>query len=79
MAQTLVQVLKQCGDDLTRENVMKQAANLKNLELGMLLPGIKINTSPTDFYPIEQMQIQRFTGERWEALGPVMSGEIAGN
>jgi len=79
VAQTLVQALKQCGDDLTRENVMKQASNLKNLELGMLLPGIMINTSPSDFYPIEQMQIQRFTGERWEALGPVMSGEIAGN
>jgi len=79
VAQTLVQVLKQCGDNLTRENVMKQAANLKNIELGMLLPGIKINTSATDFYPIKQMQIQRFTGERWESLGPVMNGEVRGN
>jgi branched-chain amino acid transport system substrate-binding protein len=78
-AQTLVQVLKQCGDNLTRENVMKQAANLKNLELGMLLPGIKINTSPTDFYPIKQMQMQRFTGDRWELIGPVMSGDIGGS
>jgi branched-chain amino acid transport system substrate-binding protein len=74
VAQTLVQVLKQCGDNLTRENVMKQAASLKDLEFGMLLPGIKINTSATDFYPIEQMQMQRFTGERWELIGPVMSG-----
>ncbi|MBI1773737.1 MAG: ABC transporter substrate-binding protein [Proteobacteria bacterium] len=76
VAQTLVQVLKQSGDTLTRENVMKQAASLKNLELGMLLPGIKINTAPTDFYPIKQMQMQRFNGERWELFGPVMSGDI---
>ena len=71
-------MLKQCGDDLTRENVMKQAANLKDLEIGVLLPGIKINTSPTDFYPIEQMQMQRFNGERWESIGDVMSGEVGG-
>jgi branched-chain amino acid transport system substrate-binding protein len=74
VAQTLVQVLKQCGDNLTRENVMKQAANLKDLELEMLLPGIKVNTSPTDFYPIEQMQLMRFNGQRWELFGPVLSG-----
>jgi branched-chain amino acid transport system substrate-binding protein len=74
VAQTLVQVLKQCGDDLTRANVMKQAASLKDFEVGMLLPGIKINTSATDFYPIQQMQMLRFTGERWELIGPVMSG-----
>ena len=79
VAQTLVQVLKQCGDNLTRENVMKQAANLKDFELEMLLPGIKINTSPTDFYPIEQMQMQRFNGERWEPIGPVLSGDLGGN
>jgi len=78
VAQTLVQVLKQCGDDLTRANVMKQAASLSNLELGMLLPGIKINTSATDFYPIEQMQMQRFNGERWEPIGPVLSAQIGG-
>ena len=78
VAQGLVQVLKQCGDDLTRENVMKQAASLSNLELGMLLPGIKINTSATDFYPIEQMQMQRFNGERWEPIGPVLSAQIGG-
>jgi branched-chain amino acid transport system substrate-binding protein len=78
VGQTLVQVLKQCGDNLTRENVMKQAANLKDLQLPLLLPGIKINTSPTDFFPIEQMQIQRFTGERWEAVGPVLDGALGG-
>jgi branched-chain amino acid transport system substrate-binding protein len=76
VAQSLVQVLKQCGDNLTRENVMKQAASLKDLKLGMLLPGIAINTSPTDFYPIKQLQMERFNGERWELFGPVMSGDI---
>jgi branched-chain amino acid transport system substrate-binding protein len=76
VAQTLVQVLKQCGDNLTRENVMKQAANLKNLEIGMLLPGIKVNTGPNDFFPIKQMQMMRFKGESWELFGPVMSGDI---
>jgi branched-chain amino acid transport system substrate-binding protein len=74
VAQTLVQVLKQCGDDLTRENIMKQAANLKGVRLGMLLPGIVINTSATDFAPIEQMQMMRFVGERWEPFGAVLSG-----
>ncbi len=77
-AQTLEQVLKQCGDNLTRANVMKQAANLKNLEIGVMLPGIKINTGPHDFFPIEQMQLARFNGERWELFGQVMSGEVAG-
>jgi len=74
VAQTLHQTLKQAGDDLTRANVMKQAASLKGLKLPMLLPGIEINTSATDFYPIEQMQMQKFTGERWELFGPVISG-----
>jgi branched-chain amino acid transport system substrate-binding protein len=73
-AQTFVQVLKQSGDDLTRENVMMQAANLKNFQLGMLLPGITINTSPTDFAPIKQMQMEKFSGEKWELFGPVFSG-----
>jgi branched-chain amino acid transport system substrate-binding protein len=75
-AQTMVQVLKQCGDELTRENVMKQAVNLKDLELGMLLPGIKINTSPTDYFPVEQMQMSRFNGDHGELFGPVIGGEI---
>jgi branched-chain amino acid transport system substrate-binding protein len=76
VAQSLVQVLKQAGNELTRANVMKQAANLKNLELGMLLPGVRINTSPTDFFPIEQMQMAQFKGESFELFGPVISGEI---
>ena len=74
-AQTMIQVLKQCGDDLTRENVMKQAANLKNLELPMLLPGIKINTSPTDYFLIQQMQMIRFDGTRWMPIGGVLGIE----
>jgi branched-chain amino acid transport system substrate-binding protein len=78
-AETLVQALKQCGDDLTRANVMKQAANIRNLELGMLLPGIKVNTAPDDYYPLEQLQMMRFSGERWELFGPVMSGEVGGS
>jgi branched-chain amino acid transport system substrate-binding protein len=73
-AQTFVQTVKQCGDDLTRQNVMKQAANLKDLQLGMLLPGITINTSPSDFAPIKQMQMEKFTGDRWELFGPVLTG-----
>jgi branched-chain amino acid transport system substrate-binding protein len=76
VAQTLVQVLKQSGDNLTRENVMKQAASLKDLSLDMLLPGITINTSPTDFYPIEQNQMMKFDGTKWETFGPILSGEI---
>jgi branched-chain amino acid transport system substrate-binding protein len=78
VAQTLVQVLKQCGDDLTRENVMKQAANLKDFRTEVLLPGIKINTSPSDFAPIGQLQLMRFKGERWELFGDVISGEAGG-
>jgi branched-chain amino acid transport system substrate-binding protein len=69
VSQTMVQVLKQCGNDLSRENIMRQAANLKNLELPLLLPGIKINTSPTDFAPIEQEQLAKFDGERWVTFG----------
>ena len=78
IAQTLVQVLKQCGDNLTRENVMKQAANLKNFRTTNLLPGITINTSPIDFAPIKQVQLRRFEGERWELFGPTLSSEIGG-
>jgi branched-chain amino acid transport system substrate-binding protein len=74
-AQILVQVLKQCGDDLTRENVMKQAASLKNFELGMLLPGITVNTSPTDHAPIEQWQLMRFQGETWQLFGDIIGSE----
>ena len=77
-AETLVQVLKQCGDDLTRENIMRQAADLKDFRTDNLLPGIKINTSPTDFAPIKQMQLRRFKNDRWELFGPVISSEIGG-
>jgi branched-chain amino acid transport system substrate-binding protein len=79
LAQTMVQVLSQCGDDLSRANVMRQAANLKDLELGMLLPGIKINTSPNNYYPVTQMQMSRFNGEYTELFGPVISGAIPGD
>jgi len=73
VAQTLVHVLKQCGNDLSRENIMRKAASIKDLTVPMLLPGIKINTSPTDFAPIEQEQLAKFDGERW-----VLFGEIYG-
>ena len=76
VAQTMVQVLKQCGDDLTRENVMKQAANLKNFASDVMLPGIRINTGPEDFFPIEQMQLMKFNGESWELFGDVITGEV---
>ena len=72
LAQTLVQVLKQCGDDLTRENVMRQATNLRNLELPMLLPGIKIDTSPNDYELIQELQLMRFDGARWVRFGAVV-------
>ena len=68
---TLIQVLKQCGSDLSRENIMKQAANLKNLELPMLLPGIRINTSPENYFPIRQLQLATFNGTSWEAVRPI--------
>jgi branched-chain amino acid transport system substrate-binding protein len=74
VAKGLEQVLRQCGDNLTRENVMKQAANL-DFQIGIYLPGTRIKTSPSDFAPIEQLQMMRFKGESWERFGPVMSGE----
>jgi branched-chain amino acid transport system substrate-binding protein len=70
--QTFVQVLKQCGDDLSRENIMKQAANLHNFRVPMLLPGITINTSPTDFAPVKQIRMGRFDGRRWQLFGPLI-------
>jgi len=66
-------VFKQCGDDLTRENVMKQAANLKNVELPLLLPGIRINTSPADYRVIRQVQLQRFDGKQWVRFGELIA------
>src|SRR5262249_26121322 len=76
IAQTTVQMLQQCGDELTRENVMKQAASLRNFKLPMLLPGIEVNTSATNFGPIKQAQMRRFNGERYVPFGPVLSAEI---
>lgn len=78
VSRTLVQVLKQCGDDLSRENVMKQAANLRNFEPGLLLPGIAINTSPTDFAPLKQLQLMKFKGQTWQLFGDVISGQAGG-
>jgi branched-chain amino acid transport system substrate-binding protein len=78
VAQTLVQVLKQCGDDLTRENIMKQAANVKGFRTEVLLPGITVDTSPTDFAPISQLQLMRFKGEKWELFGDVISADVGG-
>jgi branched-chain amino acid transport system substrate-binding protein len=77
IAQTLEHVLRACGDDLTRENVMKQAASLKDLELSGLLPGIKINTSATDFAPVSQVQLMRFKGETWERFGDIIDGDVS--
>jgi branched-chain amino acid transport system substrate-binding protein len=76
VAQTLVKVLQMCGDDLTRANVMKQAASLKDFTPDTLLPGITINTSATDFAPISQLQMQRFKGTRWERFGDIISGDV---
>jgi branched-chain amino acid transport system substrate-binding protein len=75
VSRTMAQVLKHCGDDLTRDNVMRQAASLKNFEPGLLLPGIAINTSPTDFAPIKQLQLMKFEGQTWKLFGEVISGQ----
>ncbi len=74
-AQLLVHVLKQCGDDLTRENVMRQAASIQNLELPLLLPGIRVNTSKTDYLPVDQIQLIRFDGKRWIRVGELIEGK----
>jgi branched-chain amino acid transport system substrate-binding protein len=72
IAATFVQVLRQCGDDLSRENLMKQANSIRDFELPLLLPGIKLNTSPDDHYPIEQLQLVKFDGKGWQSFGPVL-------
>jgi hypothetical protein len=77
-AQTMVQVLKQCGDDLTRENAMKQAASLKDFTPDTLMPGVKINTGPNDFAPIEQLKMMQFKGEKWDFFGDIISAETNG-
>jgi ABC-type branched-subunit amino acid transport system substrate-binding protein len=78
VSQTLVHVLKQCGDNLTRENIMKQAASIKDFRTEVMLPGIKINTGPDDFAPISQLQLMRFKGERWNLFGDVISADVGG-
>src|SRR3954466_13792432 len=78
VAQGLVHVLKACGDDLTRENIMKQAASIRDLELGGLLPGIKVNTSASDFAPLSQLQLMRFKGDSWERYGDIISADVGG-
>jgi branched-chain amino acid transport system substrate-binding protein len=74
ISQVMVRILEQCGDNLTRENIMKQAENL-DMEVSGLLPGIRVKTGPNDYRPIEQLQMMQFTGEQWELIGPVLSGE----
>jgi branched-chain amino acid transport system substrate-binding protein len=78
VAQGLVHVLKACGDNLTRENIMKQAASINGLELGGLLPGIKVQTSASDFAPISQLQLEKFKGEKWDLFGEIISGDVGG-
>jgi branched-chain amino acid transport system substrate-binding protein len=73
-----VHVLKACGDDLTRENIMKQAASIKDYEPLGLLPGVKVNTSPNDFAPLSQLQLMQFKGEGWERFGDVVSSDVGG-
>jgi ABC-type branched-subunit amino acid transport system substrate-binding protein len=78
VSQTMVKVLQMCGDNLTRENIMKQAANLKDFRTEVLLPGIKINTGPDDFAPISQLQLMKFNGEKWDLFGDVISADVGG-
>jgi branched-chain amino acid transport system substrate-binding protein len=73
LSTALIEVLKRCGDNLTRENVMKIVANM-DFEINTYLPGIRIKTSPTDFYPIEQVQMMKFSGQKWELFGPIIDG-----
>jgi len=75
IAATFVQVLKQCGNELTRENLLLQATSLKGFELPLLLPGIKLNTGSEDHYPIEQLQLVRFDGKTWLRFGEVLTGK----
>ena len=78
VAETLVQVLSQCGDDLSRDNVMRQAASLKDYRSSMTLPGIAINTGPADFRPIEQMRLVQFDGSAWRPVGDVIERAFTG-
>jgi branched-chain amino acid transport system substrate-binding protein len=74
---TALQVLKQCGDDFSRPNILKQATNLHDLEVPILLPGVKVDTSPTNYHPIRQMQLQKWNGATWERFGEVLSGSVS--
>lgn len=74
VAQTMVQVLKQCGSDFSRENIKRQAESLRNFKPGLLLPGIALNTGPTDHAPVSQAQLSRFTGKQWQLFGEVLGG-----
>jgi branched-chain amino acid transport system substrate-binding protein len=78
VSQGLMHVLKACGDNLTRENIMKQAAGMKDFEPAGLLPGVKVNTSPTDFAPLSQLQLMQFKGETWERFGDIISADVSG-
>jgi branched-chain amino acid transport system substrate-binding protein len=70
----MLHVLKQCGSDFSRENVMKQATSIRDLEVPVLLPGIRVNTSPTNYHPIRQMQLQKWTGQTWQRFGSILEG-----
>jgi branched-chain amino acid transport system substrate-binding protein len=78
VAQTMVHVLKECGNDLTRANIMKQAASMHDYTVAGLLPGVKINTSATDYAPVSQMQLMRLKGDTWERFGDVISSDVGG-
>ncbi|HQT77787.1 MAG TPA: ABC transporter substrate-binding protein [Rhodopila sp.] len=77
LTRTMVQVLKQCGNDFSRQNMMKQATNLRNLDNPVLLPGIRINTSPTNYHPLRQLQLMQWTGKTWNLFGDIISGASA--
>jgi branched-chain amino acid transport system substrate-binding protein len=71
-AEALIHVLRQCNDDLSRENVMRQAQNLRDLESPVLIPGVKISTSPTDYVPVQALQLRRFDGNQWVRFGELI-------
>ena len=77
LAYTMISMLKKCGNDLSRENMMKQATNLQNLEVPIALPGIKVNTSPTNYHPMRQLQLMRWTGKTWDLFGDIIEGTSA--
>jgi hypothetical protein len=72
----MAEVLRRCGDDLTRENVLKQASNLRAVKIGMLLDGITVNTAPDDYFPIEQMRLMKFDGQKWKLMDELIDGTI---